>query len=298
MKRRDFLKTAFLGVITFALNKVDSFGSSPSLYPDLVIAKGERPCMLVRSAILALGGMSRFISRGDVVVIKPNIGWDRTPEMAANTNPDVVAELIRLCYEAGAKLVKVFDRSVNDPRRCYVQSGIEKAATSAGGKVIYPDDRKFKRVDIRGETLKSWEISTDVLEADKVINVPIAKHHSLAGLTMSIKNWMGVMGGFRGLIHQRLDDSLADLAAFIRPALTVLDATRVLVRGGPQGGDLRNVVKMDTIIAGVDQVAVDAYGATLFGIRPEDIGHIKKAAMRGVGKMDIDRMRIRRLSPK
>lgn len=296
MERRDFLRTAFVCVFTLMLDRLDSLASDLTPYPDLVVVKGHPPAKLVETAISSLGGMKRFISHGDVVVVKPNIGWDRTPDKAANTNPEVVAEIVRLSYEAGAKLVKVLDRSVNDPRRCYVQSGIEKAASSFGAKVIYPDEKKFKKVDIKGEVLKSWEVWTDVLEADKIINVPIAKHHSLARLTMSIKNWMGVLGGFRGLIHQRLDESLADIAAFIRPTLTVLDAIRILVRGGPQGGDTKDVVEMGTIIAGVDQVAVDAYGTTLFGLKPEAIGHVRKAAERGLGRIDIDRMRIKRLS--
>ncbi|MCX7857580.1 MAG: DUF362 domain-containing protein [Deltaproteobacteria bacterium] len=296
MKRRDFLKTAFGCTFAFLFQRTGSFGTEYSSYPDLVVVTGHPPATLVESAVSALGGMKRFVSRGDIVVVKPNIGWDRPPEMAANTNPEVVGEVVRLCYEAGAKLVKVLDRSVNDPRRCYVQSGIEKAASFNGAKVIYPDDRKFKKVEIKGEVLKSWEIWTEVLEADKIINVPIAKHHSLARLTMSIKNLMGVMGGFRGLIHQRLDDSLADLAAFLRPTLTVLDAVRVLVRGGPQGGDIKDVVQKDTIIVGTDQVSVDAYGATLFGIRPQDIGHIKRAAERGIGRLDLDKIKVRKFS--
>ncbi len=296
MERRNFLKTLLFGFFTLSLDRFHSFSSEPNSYPDLVVVTGYPPERLVDTAILALGGMKRFVSRGDTVVVKPNIAWDRTPEMAANTNPYVVAEIVKLCYEAGAKVVKVLDRSVNDPRRCYIQSGIEKLALAQGAKVIYPDEKKFKKVEIKGEFLRSWEVWTEVLEADKIINVPIAKHHSLARLTMSIKNWMGVLGGFRGLIHQRLDDSLVDIAAFMRPTLTVLDAIRILVRGGPQGGDLRDVLQTNTIIAGTDQVAVDAYGCTLFGIRPENVRYIKKAAERGLGKMDIARMRIRKLT--
>ncbi|MCS7280201.1 MAG: DUF362 domain-containing protein [Desulfobacterota bacterium] len=296
MERRDFLKVGTVFVLCLTFDTKNLLFAESNIYPDLAVAKGYPPAKLVESAIGALGGIRRFVSRGDVVVVKPNIAWDRTPEMAANTNPEVVAEIVRLCYEAGAKQVKVLDRSVNDPKRCYVQSGIERHALSQGAKIVYPDDRKFRKVEIKGEILKSWELWTEVLEADKIINVPIAKHHSLARLTMGLKNMMGIMGGFRGLIHQRLDDSLADLVAFVRPTLTVLDAIRILVRGGPQGGDLKDVVQTNTVIVGTDPVAVDAYGSTLFGLRPEDIGAVKKAAERGIGRMDIEKMRIKRLS--
>ncbi|MCK7467576.1 MAG: DUF362 domain-containing protein [Desulfosudis oleivorans] len=131
--------------------------------------------------------------------------------------------------------MKVFDRTVNDPRRCYKQSGIIDAAQKAGAEVSFIDDRKFKDMSLKGETLKSWPLYTEVFEADKVINVPVAKHHSLAGLTLAMKNWMGIMGGRRGQIHQRIDENLVDLARFVKPALTVLDAVRILTANGPQG---------------------------------------------------------------
>jgi uncharacterized protein (DUF362 family) len=134
--------------------------------------------------------MKKFISKGDIVVIKPNIGWDRLPEQAANTNPEVVATLVRMCLESGAKKVKVFDRPVNDPRRCYVQSGIHQAATAAGAEMNYVDERRFRETKINGLVLKTWPLYEDILSADKVINVPIAKHHSLSKLTMSMKNWI------------------------------------------------------------------------------------------------------------
>jgi uncharacterized protein (DUF362 family) len=230
------------------------------------------------------------------VVIKPNIGWDRTPEQAADTNPAVVAALIRMCLEAGAKTVKVFDRTCNDARRCYVQSGIEPASQKAGAEVSHIDDRKFKEVAIpRGEAIKSWPLYRDILEADKIINVPIAKHHSLSGLTLSFKNWMGVMGGSRGRIHQNINESLVDLATVVRPALVVLDAVRILTANGPQGGNLKDVKQLDTIIVGVDQVAVDSYGATLFGKKGADLGVVIAAHRRGMGIMDLEKLLIKKI---
>jgi uncharacterized protein (DUF362 family) len=266
-----------------------------STRPDLVVVHGTSPEKIVQAALDALGGIKKFISRGDIVVIKPNIGWDRTPEQAGNTNPEVVAAVVKLCFEAGAKKVKVFDRPVNDPRRCYVQSGIAPAVSALGAEADYVDDRKFKDMAINGQALKSWPLYTDLFEADKVINIPIAKHHGLAKLTMSMKNWMGVMGGSRRQIHQKLDESLVDLSTKIKPTLTILDAVRILTANGPQGGSLADVKKLDTIIVGVDQVAIDSYGATLFGMKGSDLGYVTLGHKIGLGQMDLSKLHIKKL---
>ncbi len=298
MNRRIFLKTsavAGLGLsIPNCLANIVEAAQAPSKI-DLAVAHGPSPVRITRAAIDALGGIGKFISRGDIVVVKPNIGWDRLPEQAANTNPEVVAELVRLCIEAGAKKVKVFDRSVNDARRCYIQSGIADAARAAGADVSYVDDRKFKDMEIRGIVLKSWPLYTEVIEADKVINVPIAKRHGLSKLTLSMKNWMGVMGGSRSKIHQRIDESVVDLAMKIKPALTVLDAVRILTGNGPQGGDLRDVKRLDTVIAGADQVAVDSYGATLFGMKGNDLEWVRIGHEAGFGRMDLGTLGIKKV---
>jgi len=298
MDRRTFLKTAAVGGAGLALPQgLNPFfaaaGAAENI--DLAVAHGPSPEKIVRAAVEALGGIKRFVSRGDIVIVKPNIAWDRVPEQAGNTNPEVVAAVVRLCYEAGAKKVKVFDRPVNDPRRCYVQSGIEAAVRAVEGDIQHVDDRKFKDIDIKGEAIKTWPLYTEIFEADKVINVPIAKHHGLAKLTLSMKNWMGVMGGSRRMIHQKLDESLVDLSMKIRPTLTILDAVRILIANGPQGGSLDDVKKLDTIIAGVDQVAVDSYGATLFGMKGSDLGYVRIGAERGLGQMDLGKLKIRKL---
>ncbi len=198
MDRREFLKKAALAgaglSIPVGLNLLAE-AAETAARPDLVVAHGASPEKIVQAAIDGLGGIKKFVSRGDIVVIKPNIGWDRTPEQAGNTNPEVVAAVVKLCFEAGAKKVRVFDRPVNDPRRCFVQSGIAPAAAALGANVDYADERKFRDMVIGGTVLKSWPLYTEIFEADKVINIPIAKHHGLAKLTMSMKNWMGVMGG-------------------------------------------------------------------------------------------------------
>jgi uncharacterized protein (DUF362 family) len=298
MNRRDFLRASAIAGIGFSVKGIDGLvsPSEASEKIDLAVAHGPSPAAVTKAAIDAMGGMKRFISRGDVVVIKPNIAWDRLPEQAANTNPEVVAVVVKLCFEAGARKVKVFDRPVNDPRRCYIQSGIAPAASALGAEVDYVDERKFKEMPINGQALKSWPLYTGVFEADKVINIPIAKHHGLAKLTMAMKNWMGVMGGRRNSIHQRLDESLADLCRAIKPTLTVLDAVRILTGNGPQGGDLKDVKKTDTVIAGIDQVAVDSYGTTLFGMKGSDLGYVRTGDTMGLGIMDLSRLKIKKIN--
>lgn len=296
MNRRDFLKTTFIAGLGISIHgNFDSFARS--LYAsddaDIAVARGQSPGRITKAAIDALGGMGKFITKGDRVVVKPNIGWDRKPEQAANTNPEVVAAIVSLCYEAGAGTVKVFDRPVSDPRRCYKQSGIADAASAAGAEVSFIDERKFKKVAIDGLVLKDWPLYTEILEADKIINVPIAKTHGLATLTLGMKNWMGVMGGWRSRIHQSLDESLVDVSRVIKPTLIVLDAVRILTANGPQGGSLDDVKKLNMVIAGTDQVAVDAYGATLFGLRGSDLGYVRIGHRSGLGTMDLSKLVIR-----
>ncbi len=298
MNRREFIRLAGLtGIgLSIPLKFTPIVGEAEaSNGAKLVVASGKSPAEITKAAVNAFGGMKKFISRDDIVVVKPNMAWDRLPEQGANTNPEVVAAIVGLCYEAGAKKVKVFDRPVNDPRRCYVQSGIADAARSAGAVVSYMDDRKFKNMKIGGEALREWALYEEIIEADKVINVPIAKHHGLAKLTMSMKNWMGALGGERNRIHQKLDRSLVDLALVIKPTLTVLDAVRILTANGPQGGSLADVRMLNTVIVGTDQVAVDAYGATLFGMKGSDLGYVRMAAEAGLGTMDLSKVNIMKI---
>jgi uncharacterized protein (DUF362 family) len=298
MDRRKFLKLAALAGAGLSFPQrmtALAEAADKTARPDLVVTYGGSPEQLVTAAVDAMGGIKKFISRGDIVVIKPNIGWDRTPEQAGNTNPEVVSAMVKLCFEAGAKKVKVFDRPVNDPRRCYVQSGIASAARALGAEVDYVDERKFKDMEINGRALKSWPLYADIFDADKVINIPIAKHHGLAKLTLSMKNWMGVMGGSRRQIHQKLDESLVDISTKIKPTLTILDAVRILTANGPQGGSLEDVKKMDTVVAGFDPVAIDSYGATFFGMKGSDLGYVRLGDQLGLGKMDLNKLRIKKI---
>ena len=246
---------------------------------------------LTESAVNSLGGMGRFISRGDVVFIKPNIGWNRMPAQAANTNPDVVGTLVKLCFEAGAGKVRVSDLPCNDQRRTFVRSGIRKAAEDEGADVFFMDPRKFREVNIGGENLRSWPVYTEYIECDRRINVPIAKHHSLARLTLAGKNLMGVIQN-RGQIHANLGQRIADLASIVRPRLTVVDAVRTLMAHGPTGGNLDDVRLTNTVIASHDIVAADAYAATLFGLTGADISYVKAAAEMGLGTLDLNSIEI------
>jgi uncharacterized protein (DUF362 family) len=273
-------------------------GEAPKA-PDLVVAHGNNAAAIVKKAVELLGGMRRFVSKGDVVVVKPNIGWDRLPRQAANTNPDTVVALVELALQAGAKQVKVFDNPViDDTRAAYQRSGIAEAAEKAGAQVKFPDNRLFKDIELKGEFLKRWPVYTEALDCDCLINVPIAKQHAMARLTMALKNHMGIVGGGRGEWHRSLDVALAEFAAFIKPKvkLTVLDAYRILVRNGPTGGAAKDVEMPRKCIAGVDQVAVDAYGASLFKdpsgapLKPTELGYLVRAKEMGIGQTDLSKL--------
>ena len=262
--------------------------------PDFVVAKNDpNPALLARRAVDALGGMKRFISRGDIVVVKPNIGWDRMPIHAANTNPDVVAAVVKMAFEAGAKRVVVTDASCNDPNRCFQRSGIWRAAYALGADVIIPAEHRFRMMRLNGDVLDEWPVYTPLVQADKVINVPVAKHHNLAKYTGAMKNWYGSLGGRRNRLHQNIDVSVADLATFMRPTLVVVDATRVLLRNGPQGGNVDDTREMNTVIATVDQVAADSYGASLIGQKRENVPYLKMGHDRGLGTMFWENLRVR-----
>lgn len=246
-------------------------------------AIAEEAVRLTEKAVAGLGGMSRFVSRGHVVWIKPNMGWERKAAQAATTNPDLVATLVRLSYEAGAKSVFVADNTCNTAQRTYSRSGIQQAAEKAGARVVFLDQRKFKRMALKGKILKEWELYTEMVEADLLINVPIVKQHNLCAATLGMKNLMGAVGGQRNRYHQDIANTVADLAAFLKPRLVVLDGIRVLAANGPVGGNLADVKRKDVVAAGTDQVAVDAFGASLLGLRPEQVVYIAEAARRGLG---------------
>ncbi len=277
--------------LAMAAKRGHTIAADPTL-PEIAVITGDDPTQLTRQAVEELGGIRRFIARGDVVLVKPNIGWDRTPEQAANTNPDVVAEVIRQCSNAGAKRVIVTDVSCNDPRRCFQRSGIAEAARLAGAEVVLPDPAMFKDVDLHGEILRAWPVLGLFLNADKIINVPIAKHHSLTGTTLGMKNWYGMLGGPRHQLHQQIHESLVDLADFVRPTLTIVDCYRILARNGPTGGNLQDVILKKTLVAGTDPVALDAYVAKAYwNLEVSSLPYLKMAANRGLGTYEFEKVR-------
>jgi uncharacterized protein (DUF362 family) len=267
-------------------------------YPDLVVARGGEPEELTRRALAALGGMERFVQPGDNVIIKPNICVAyHTYEYAATTNPWLVGALVKLCLEAGASRVRVMDFPFGGgPETAYARSGIEEQVVAAGGEMEIMSNFKFVPTDIpEGLDLRSCDIYDEVLNADIVINVPIAKHHNLARLTLSMKNLMGVIRD-RPAMHRNLGQRLADLTSRVRPALTVVDAVRILMANGPTGGNLDDVRQMDTVIASPDIVAADSYAATLFGSQPLDLAYVRAAMDMRLGRSDLDGLKIEEIT--
>lgn len=294
MDRRTFLKGAGAATVM-----------APALVKDLLAApekalvaeaEGTDYPAITRRAINGAGGMKRYVKAGDVVVVKPNMGWDRSPEFAANSHPLVVRAVVEECLAAGAKKVKVFDYTCNDPRRCYVNSGIElalKGIRRVECKQI--ESERFRMTTLNGQFLKEWELYDEALLANVFINLPVAKHHGLSRLTLGLKNIMGVMGGNRGFTHRNLAVALADVNSRLKSNLTIIDATRILTAHGPQGGNLADVRVLNKVIASADIVAADAYATTLFGLKPADIPVTVAAYKRGLGEMELSRIKVVRV---
>ena len=302
MDRREFLKrAATLGLAARAgrllVMPQELWAMAPLEAPQPVLAKaqGTDYAHLVVDAIQGLGGMKKFVNPGETVVVKPNMAWDRPPEMGANAHPLVVRQVVELCLEAGAKQVKVLDNTCHDARKTYVTSGIKAAVEGIGDKravVEFVDERRFVEMKVeKAKALKKWYFYKDILEADRFINIPVAKHHSESRLTMCLKNMMGAIGGWRGRIHVGLAQNIADMNLLLRPDLHVLDATRIMLKNGPSGGRLEDVEVRNLLFAGTDPVALDSYGTTLFGLKPADIGHITKAHEAGRGEMDLAKIK-------
>ncbi len=308
--RRQFLQWAGLLAASAALlgpgcsaKPGDDAGRSAAPAPTgdqayLAVARGNDPATITERALAAIGGIERFVKAGNDVIIKPNICVNyNPPEFAATTNPDVVAALVRLCLGAGARRVRVMDMPFGGtPESAYAISGIEDAVKAAGGEMEIMNPAKFVKSAIpQGKNIQEWEIYRDVLTTDVLINVPIAKHHSLARLSLGLKNLLGVVSN-PSKMHSNLAQRIADLSSVVRPTLTIVDAVRILVANGPTGGSLNDVRQTDTVIASHDFVAADAWAATLFGLKGADVPFIKAAADMGLGTLELDNIKIEEIS--
>lgn len=297
--RREFLWTGLAGTLTAATLRGDLLGqafATPAGSAKLSIARaaGAEPAAgtaalarrLTEAAMEGLGGMGRFVSRGDVVWIKANIAWNRRPELAANTHPEVVRSLAEQAFAAGAKEVKIGDNSCQEARLCYETSGIAAVAREVGARMVLLDENRFREMKIGGERLETWPVYPEIIESDLVINVPVVKHHSLSRASLCVKNYMGVIGGRRGTWHQDLPRCLADITAFMKPRLCVLDAVRALKNNGPTGGNPADVIHPRVVAAGTDPVALDAFGVELLGMPLEAVTTVTYAARSGLGTTD------------
>jgi len=302
MTRRDFFRRSLAtGAVAYGLGQLGAHlgweeEAEAAGGPTLVIAnKSHDPVALVRAAVNGLGGMGRFVRKGARVAIKPNMGWARAAEQAANTNPRIVAEVVKMCLQAGAREVKVVDHPVDPPEEVRRLTGIEPAAKAAGARVLTAGNspEMYSRVAIpRGKVLKSAEVLLDLQHADVIINLPIAKVHNGTVLTLAAKNLMGAVLN-RGAWHSSssLDQCIADFLTAVRPQLTILDAWRMLLTNGPKGPG--RTKDQFTVAASTDPVAIDAFGASLLSQQPEHIGHIRLAHEMGLGEIDLKRVQMK-----
>lgn len=289
MERRDFLKLALSSLVLSGMPGY-VFAKDPST---VAVSEGTDYGAITRNVVAALGGFQKFVKPGDVVVIKPNIGWDRKPEFGACTHPLVVKTIAEECVKAGAKKVKVFDNTCNDARRCYENSGIQAALKGLKNvEMKHVENERYKNTKMNGVFLKEWELYDEALSANVFINVPIAKHHNLTKLTLGLKNMMGIMGGNRGYLHRGMDDALSDVSGAVKSHLVIIDATRILLNHGPQGGNLKDVKVLNKIVASTDIVAADAYATTFFNLNPQDISTTVTAYKRGLGEMNLSKIKV------
>jgi len=246
---------------------------------------------LTRKLFDIAGGIQKFISKGDVVVIKPNVSWARAPHLAATTNPEVMQAVIELCQEAGAKKVRIADNTIHDAQRCFAITGVGAVAKKTGADLIVPRGSLMKDMNLHGHRLDVWPVFTPIIEADKLINLPIAKDHGLSGLTLGMKNWIGAVGGRRGALHQDIHQTIVDLAQFFKPTITLIDATRIMVNNGPSGGNERDVRIKNSLILSNDPVAGDTKAATLFDLDPNELGFIHLGDKWGLGTKDFSQIK-------
>jgi len=312
MKRRDFLKTGAIVSASAALTLNFDGGLQAALAsnrmaaseaPDLVAVMGGEPAAMLDKALEALGGIGTFVKRGQKIVIKPNIGWDRAPELAANTNPQVVGALVKKCLEAGASSVTVFDHTCDrNWQRCYSNSGIEEAVKAAGGVMAPGNDESYYRELAlpKGIKLKSAKIHSALIEADAWINVPVLKHHGGAKLTCAMKNLMGIVWDRPFFHNNDLQQSIADSCTWEKkPVLNIVDAYRIMIKNGPQGRSEADAVTVKALIASADMIAVDVAALQIFNqvekLDLEAVGHIGLGQAHQLGTTDLTKLKIERI---
>jgi uncharacterized protein (DUF362 family) len=306
MKRREFIKktgkaVAVAAVATEAGMFINSCNTeyckakSPKpdfevptdpQYPQITLARNPVHIEALHAALAAIGGIERFVKKGEKVLLKPNVAFDRVPEHGVNTNPVLVGEMTRLCREAGAAEVIVTDYGTHSARRTFTRSGVMAAVERNGGRMLILSDGDFLMTDLGGRFIADWPVLKYIFEIDRLINMPIAKHHGMVYGSASMKNFYGIIAGNRSSLHRQIDQSIVDLAAFFRPSLTVVDVTRVLVRNGPQGGSFDDVDVFDSVICATDQVAADARACEFLGLTGKDVPHIVLAHEQGLGEID------------
>ncbi len=254
------------------------------------IVKGPDRVKSAAKAIELLGEMERFVKSGDRVVIKPNVAFASPPMLSATANPQLVAEVARLCYKAGAKKVSVTDNPINDPASCFAISGIAKAAASVGAEVIMPKHYLFKNTTLAGGRLiRNWPIFYGPLEkADKLIGIAPVKDHHRSGASMTMKNFYGILGGRRNIFHQDINTIIAELAMMVKPTLVILDGTETMMTNGPTGGSISDLKRTNTLIASTDCVAADSYGCCLLDLKVRDLPYLAKAEAAGAGTTDYE----------
>jgi uncharacterized protein (DUF362 family) len=312
MDRRNFLKAAALtgaaltikdvGATTLVSQNFNAQKSSGDGNYDLVAVMGGEPAEMCRRALSEMGGMGKFVSKGQKVVIKPNIGWDKVPELAANTNPEVIGELAKQCFAAGASEVVIFDHTCDNWRKCYENSGIEAEAKAAGAKMVPGDQESYyKPVSLpKGKILKSTKIHEAILNADVWINVPVLKNHGGANMSIAMKNLMGIVWDRKFFHANNLQQCIADISTLSKkPVLNVVDAYRLLKTNGPRGRSEADVVLSKGLFMSQDMVAIDTAATNFFNqVREmplEKVGHIANAEALKVGTMQLDKLRIKRV---
>ena len=308
MKRRDFLKTS---VVAGAALSIDFKGLQAALStntmaveqaPEMVAVMGGEPEAMLDKALETLGGIGNYIKKGQKVVIKPNIGWDRTPELAGNTNPQLIKALVKKCLAAGAEKVTVFDHTCDNWQKCYESSGIAAAVKEAGGTIMPGNDEKyFKEVSIpNGVKVKSAKIHEALIEADAWINVPILKNHGGAKLSCAMKNYMGIVWDRRFFHQNDLQQCIADICTWQKkPVLNIVDAYRMMHQNGPQGKSAADVATLKSIIVSPNIVAIDTAALALFNqvkkLDMEAVGHIGKGEELKLGSTDLKKINIKRI---